>query len=216
MAKVALNIHDLTRAERLSKAQVALNAHGLPVESNGQPPAGEAEPPPAEALELFAAVKEGRELEQEKADAIANLARINTRLGESGKRIEKGYGALGGVVEKQSGGVASEIERRGYDTKAAPVRHYELPQVTNMHVARGDGEGRADLNFGSVDGAKTYPIRATNDPAGVTGWYLFDTSNRSFYHAMNLTPGIWWFQACAKGARNIQGPWSDKVQIKIA
>jgi hypothetical protein len=119
--------------------------------------------------------------------------------------------SLGSYVENTSGGDRVKIESAGMPVKAAAAPVGPLDQVMNVSITAGDSEGRLDLQWDPVRGAKNYEIQMSTDPNVTTGWSLVDTSSASKLTLTGLTSGQKiWLRVRAKAPKKVNdGAWSD-------
>ena len=77
-------------------------------------------------------------------------------------------------------------------------------------ATQGDNPGMLDIQWNTIKrGASSYTIQISTDPAGLTGWTMYGTSQKSRAELTGLVSGTrYWIRVCANGAAG-PGPWSD-------
>ncbi len=125
--------------------------------------------------------------------------------------LNTGLDSLASYVQNTSGGDAVKIASAGMSVKAAPVSLGLLDMVQNVSITAGDSEGRLDLQWEPVRGAKNYEIQTSNDPNVPANWKLVDTSSGSKLSLEGLTSGQKiWVRVRAKASKKANdGAWSD-------
>jgi hypothetical protein len=125
--------------------------------------------------------------------------------------LETALTSLASHVENVSGGDRVKIESAGMSVKSVAAPIGQLEQVQNVSITAGDSEGRLDLQWDPVRGAKNYQIQTSTDPNVPTGWSLKDTSSASKLSLTGLTSGQKvWLRVRAKASKNVHdGAWSD-------
>ncbi|MFA5793583.1 MAG: fibronectin type III domain-containing protein [Candidatus Brocadiia bacterium] len=112
-------------------------------------------------------------------------------------------------VENASGGDLQKIISAGMNVKDPSAPIGALPAPADLSATAGDEDGRIDLNWEPVRGAKSYAIEMTTDPNVPESWVPKKNSTESFASIKGLTSGTkYWFRVAAVGAAG-QGPSSD-------
>jgi hypothetical protein len=89
-----------------------------------------------------------------------------------------------------------------------------MTQVANLHAATGDSPGEVDVNWNSVDGARSYEIQTAPDPTAGP-WAFKDNSTKSKATLSGLTSASRiWVRVRAIGA-NDKGGWSDPAETVV-
>lgn len=119
--------------------------------------------------------------------------------------------SLAAYVENTSGGDPVKIASAGMSVKASNAPVGPLGQVQNLSITAGDSEGRLDLQWDPVRGAKNYEIQTSLDPNVPANWKLVDTSSASHLSLEGLASGqkIWVRVRAKAPKRANDGAWSD-------
>ena len=107
--------------------------------------------------------------------------------------------------------MAPTIMLAGMDVAASPGTPVgPMPKIDGLTATQGDNPGILDTQWNPIKrGASSYTIQISTDPAGLTGWTIYGTSQKSKTELTGLVSGTrYWIRVCANGAAG-PGPWSD-------
>jgi hypothetical protein len=210
MAKVAMNLNNLSVNEKIAKGRAALTAAGSP---EGVAVLGT--PAPAEVAALLAAT-DALEVARDDREAKANAALLATQgLADAEAAFNLAFSNYGRMGQNKSGGDATSIRAIGLDVVGVAVA-ISMTQVLNLSVTAGDEEGSLDAQWDPVRGARIYKVQISTDlTSPPQNWTDKSNPTRSRCTMSGLTSGQkLWVRVKAIGA-NDEGPWSD-VAWKMA
>lgn len=103
----------------------------------------------------------------------------------------------------------------GFEASKIPAPIGKMPQVVNLEISSGDGDGSVTLKWKAIYGAKTYQIEISEDN-GTT----FRPETSTTRSLKNVVEGLtlaryYTFRVAAIGAAG-RGPWSDSYKVLVA
>ncbi|HKS28316.1 MAG TPA: fibronectin type III domain-containing protein [Pyrinomonadaceae bacterium] len=206
MAKVKLNLRELSIPEKIARARQIVNA----MSSNPNFPT------PQPALAQVTGVINDLEATHSAQQSIKQQAKaLTTAVNEKEEAADRILNQLAAYVESTSGGDEQTIQSAGMDVRAERTPTGTLPAPDSLNPTLGDMEGEIDLSWDKVDRARSYVIEQSVDPVTATSWHHAAVSTKSQTTIDGLTTGTkYWFRVAAVGPQG-QGPWSNPA-FKIA
>jgi hypothetical protein len=204
MAKVAMNLNNLSVNEKIAKGRAALTAAGS---TEGVAVLGT--PAPAEVAALLAAT-DALEVARDDREAKANAAMLATQAqADADAAFNLAFSNYARVGQNKSGGDATSIRAIGLAV-AGTATAVSMTQVLNLAVSAGDEEGSLDAQWDPVRGARIYKVQISTDlTSPPQNWTDKSNPTRSRCTLTGLTSGQkLWIRVKAIGA-NDEGPWSD-------
>ena len=121
---------------------------------------------------------------------------------------------LRNYVNEIANGDEDIVFSSGFEASKIPEPIGDLPQVINLSISSGKGDGSVLLKWKAIYGAKTYMMEVSEDgkiftPAGST-----TKSIRNVVDGLTLAQ-YYSFRVSAIGAAG-QGPWSDSYQVLVS
>jgi hypothetical protein len=102
----------------------------------------------------------------------------------------------------------------GFEASKVPQSIGKMPQVANLEIISGDGDGSVTLKWRVVYGASTYQIQISDD--GVTYKPQTSTTRSRNNVVENLIMAkYYYFRVAAVGAAG-RGPWSDSYKVLVS
>jgi hypothetical protein len=207
MSKVRLNLRSLSVQEKVGKAERMVTS----LTNNPNFPS------PTPALPTVTTAANELRTAANEVDSIRQLGKEKTSV-QSAKEdtIDGLLTQLAAYVESVAGDNEQMILSAGLDVRAPAVPSTDVPPAPEGFTATaGDRDGEIDLSWDPVDGAKSYAIDKSPDPAAANTWTHAGISTRSSYTIDGLTSGArYWFRVAAVNG-NGQSGWSDPA-IKFA
>jgi hypothetical protein len=206
MAKVKLNFRRLSVPEKISKAKEMVTA------LTGNPDF----PNPSPALAIITAAINALEAsytttQSLKSSLSASVADQSVK--EDG--LDQLVSQMASYVEAVAGANEALIKSAGMDTKALASAPTLPENPSGLEANGGPHEGKLDLSWNSVSGARSYIIQQCADPPTAQGWAHVGTSTKVKKTVDGLNSGTrYWFRVAAVGASGQSG-WSDPC-TKIA
>ena len=200
MPKVKLNLRGLSIPEKLARGRQIVTA----LTGNANFPS----PQPTLAM-VTTAIND-----LDTASAASQRARQEARARTSEQNqkedaFDQILTQLAAHVESVSGDDETKIMSAGMDVRAPASPSSELATPEGLAATASDHEGEIDLQWNSVDGARTYMIQRSADPPTSESWKHETASTRSSVTIQGLTSGTkYWFRVASVGAQGQSG-WSD-------
>jgi hypothetical protein len=206
MSKTKLNINGLTIPEKIARGRQIVTA----LTGNANFPS----PQPT----LAAVTTSINDLDAAYAASQKARQEAKTRTSEQNQKedaFNQVLTQLAAHVESMSGGDESKIMSAGMDVRSAASAPSQLSTPEGLMATAGDHEGEIDLQWNSVDAARSYEIERSADPPTTESWKHETVSTRSSATIQGLTSGTkYWFRVASIGAQGQSG-WSDPA-LKIA
>ena len=201
MARLALNIRNLTDAQKLAKlkqAHDAVLANAATFPTPNPTLASVLAAHDAADAKLIALTAKEQELDMLRSERDALMA-----------TAMQAYANLGSFVENKSLGDAAKIQLGGYDVVGAPTPAQPMPKVENLALTAGDDEGEADAVWAAVSGAKSYEVQLSVDPITGNSWQHQSVVTKSKTSVTGLPSGQKrWMRVRAVNTLG-PGAWSD-------
>ena len=200
MARIRLNLRNLTVTEKIAKGRHIVNAMTNNARfPNPTPPLTEVTAALDELNQAFALVQ----------SAKSDVATRVTTQDNATTKVEQALTQLAGYVESVAGQDDTLITSAGMETKAARSTP-TLPAIPQaFSAAAGDHEGEIDLFWKPVANARSYTIEASVDPATAASWTHVGIATSGSKTIGNLTSGKrYWFRVAAVSAGGQSG-WSE-------
>lgn len=145
----------------------------------------------------------------ERETAKQTLDMKQTALETAEADLDAALVSFAAYVEAASGGDQAKILSSGLAVKGQSAPIGPLPQVEGLDSTTGDAEGRVNLRWSPVKGAKTYEVQTCPDPITAAGWKAAGLSTKASLVIEGLPSGSrCWFRVRAIGSAG-PGPWSD-------
>ena len=129
--------------------------------------------------------------------------------------FDQAFTQLAAYVESVSGDDEAKIMSAGMDVRAVATTSNELSAPEGLMATASDHDGEIDLQWNSVNGARSYLIERSADPPTAESWQHEAVSTRSSATIEGLTSGTkYWFRVASVGAQGQSG-WSNPA-VKIA
>jgi len=207
MAKVALNIRNLTDLQKLAKlktAHTALTDHAADFPTPNPTLAAGLAAHDAAKAKIDAIEMKEQELEMMRSERDALMA--------AAMQVYSDWGAF---VENKAGGLASRIQEGGFDVVGAPQAPQPMPKVEALAFRSGDDEGKGDATWTSLAGAKSYEVQLSPDPITGSSFAHYSVVTKSKASVSGQPSGQKrWMRVRAVGALG-PGPWSDPACCMI-
>lgn len=207
MAKIRLNLADLSVQEKLAKAQQIITS------LTGNESFPSLTPPLTSLVSAMGDLKTA----DDEVQRIRQTAKEKTNMRNLKEdRLDLVLTQTAAFVESVAGDDEQLILSAGMDIRTPGVAMTDSPrQPQGLTATAGDHDGEIDLSWDTVSGAKSYVIEQSGDPVTPTTWAHGGVSTRSFYTTNQLTSGArYWFRVAAVN-NNGQSGWSDPA-MKIA
>jgi hypothetical protein len=209
MARIKLNLRNLSIPEKLARAQQIVTA--LTGNSNFTSP----HPPLAQVT----AIIEDLEAASHAAQAARQEAKARTAAQNAkDEALDQTLTQLVAYVESVAGSNEELIMSAGLDVRGAsgPTHSTLIPSVSiSLTATAGDHDGEIDLSWDTVRGARSYVVQRSPDPPSESTWAHSGVSTRSRTTIEGLNSGTrYWFRVAAVTASG-QSAWSNPV-VKIA
>jgi len=206
MSKTKLNINGLTIPEKIARGrQIVAALTGNANFPSPQPTLAVVTTSTNDLDAAFAACQKARQ-------------EAKTRTSEQNQKedaFNQVLTQLAAHVESMSGGDESKIMSAGMNVRSAASAPRQLSTPEGLLATAADHEGEIDLQWNSVDGARSYEIERSADPPTTESWEHETVSTRSSASIQGLTSGTkYWFRVASIGAQGQSG-WSDPA-LKIA
>jgi hypothetical protein len=145
----------------------------------------------------------------EREAAKNTLDQKQTALETAEAELDAALVSFSAYVESASGGDAAKILSSGLAVKGQASPIGPMPQVDGLDSTIGDAEGRVNLRWSPVKGAKTYEVQTCPDPITAGGWKAAGLPTKASLILNGLpSGGRCWFRVRAIGSAG-PGPWSD-------
>jgi hypothetical protein len=207
MARIKLNIRNLTIPEKIARSQQIVTAlTSNPNFTSPQPPLAQVT---AVINDLEAAYNATQAARQE---AKAKTAAQN----QKDEALELVMSQIVSYVESVAGNNQEIIMSAGLDVRSASAPATSTNSApTGLTATAGDRDGEIDLSWDTVRGARSYIIERSPDPPTDSSWTHAGVSTRSSTTIEGLTSGTrYWFRVAAV-TTNGQSSYSN-FAMKIA
>ena len=101
--------------------------------------------------------------------------------------FNQAFAHLAVYVESVSGGDEAKIMSAGMDVRAVATTSNEVPTPEGLMATASDHDGEIDLQWNSVNGARSYLIERSADPPTAESWQHEAVSTRSSATIEGLT-----------------------------
>ena len=200
MAKVKLNIKDLSVPEKVARArQIVTALTGNPNFPSPQPTIAQTTTAIDDLEDAYAT-----------AQAARQAAKTSTTfLNDKEETLDRTLTRLASHVESVSGDDEQKIQSAGMDIRSAPTGASDLPAPDGLNATQGDHDGEIDLSWNRVERTRSYLIERSADPPSNTSWTQAGVSTKSSTTIDGLTSGTkYWFRVAAIGPLGQSG-WSN-------
>ena len=206
MARIRLNLKNLTIPEKLAKGRQIVSA----MTSNSSFP-NPTPPLPDVTARLDILEKAFGSLQAAKSE-------VSTRVGtqdNAATEVDHILTQLAGYVESVAGQDDTLITSAGMETKASRSAPTIPDEPESVGAVAGTHEGVILLSWKPVPNAKSYKIESSTDPAEPTSWTHVAIATSAAKAINNLKSGTrYWFRVAAVGAGGESG-WSEHA-TKVA
>ncbi len=121
---------------------------------------------------------------------------------------------LRAYVNEVANGDEDIIFSSGFEASKVPEPIGKLPQVINVQVKSGQGDGSVNLRWKAIYGTSTYQIQISDDGSTFKPETSTTRSLRNTVEGLTLAK-YYWFRVAAFGAAG-QGPWSDSYKVLVS
>lgn len=171
MAKVSLNLRNLTDIQKLAKMK---QAHDAVLAEAATFPS-----PNPTLASVLAAHDAANDKLTEIATREQELDMLRSQRDALMVSAMQSYANLGSFVENKSAGNGAVIQQGGYEVAGAPTPPQPMPKVESLALTSGDDDGTADATWNSVSGAKSYEVQISPDPITGNSWTHNAVSTKS-------------------------------------
>jgi fibronectin type III domain protein len=206
MARIRLNLRNLTISEKIAKGRQVVTA----LTNNASFPT-----PTPPLSDVTAGLDD---LDKASTQVRSAKAEVSSKVGvqdNAEMRVDQLLTQLAGYIESVAGRDDTLIASAGLETKtsrSAPTIPTE-PQA--LSASPGTHEGELLLSWKPVPNAKSYMIESSTDPSNTTGWAHLGIATSATKAINNLKSGTrYWFRVAAIGSGGESG-WSEPA-TKVA